>query len=792
MRIGGLASGMDIDELVKNLMNAERAPLNKLYQKKTTYEWQRDAYRSVNTKIKTFDTYIADNFILKSFTSKTATSSNSDLVSAIATGKASGTLTIEGVSQLATSARGLGSHIDANGSTKLSSLFESNNETMPKEIKLNAIDAQGKLVDPVTIKIDEDMTIDDFVKKINSSNAGVSAIFEGNRLSITAKNTGREINGNDAISTDENGSAIFAKLGLSDLVTEEGKNAIFKVNGIATERTSNSFSINGYNVTLKNTFNSAATINGKLTSAFTERKNAQTDFDIKKAQHEAAQGKHNTTLDDFIKNNLSPDQITNYTAHGELLSKLDEAMFDKLKVAISNSSTTEEVINQLTEDDGFTEDIKKQLASIKFEDLQPISIISESDFSAISAFSKLDQTYTKANKQALKELSDLVSTGVSFEEIANEINNLDFSKKDPLEGISNEKLKTALSKLGTDSLKSLQNVSKENLELMSQLADKELTLNTAKDDFDNANARLKNADASFKQLYKEQIYKGNEAEFESKYKEYWDGPESSTAPQVPEDTTTVPAVTLTSTTNVDEMITRIEEFVNTYNGLIKDLTAQTKETKYRDYPPLTNEQKEGMSESEIKLWEEKAKSGLLRNDALMREGLSNMRSLVYQSHPALKDSKYNSLYSIGITTTKNYNDGGTLEIDKDKLRKALEEDPDAVEKLFKNSDGKEKDIVEVQENGQTVKKEVDTRGFLYNLRSSMRTFELSIEKKAGRSTMTDSQYIIGKNLVDTDKRIDTWKLKLENIESRYWKQFTAMEQAINKANSQASIFSSGQ
>lgn len=34
-RIGGLASGMDIDSIVKKLMNAERAPLNKLYQKKT-------------------------------------------------------------------------------------------------------------------------------------------------------------------------------------------------------------------------------------------------------------------------------------------------------------------------------------------------------------------------------------------------------------------------------------------------------------------------------------------------------------------------------------------------------------------------------------------------------------------------------------------------------------------------------------------------------------------------------------------------------------------------------------
>ena len=54
-RIGGLASGMDIDSMVEKLMQAEKAPLNKLYQKKQTHEWQRDAYRDVNKKLNAFD-----------------------------------------------------------------------------------------------------------------------------------------------------------------------------------------------------------------------------------------------------------------------------------------------------------------------------------------------------------------------------------------------------------------------------------------------------------------------------------------------------------------------------------------------------------------------------------------------------------------------------------------------------------------------------------------------------------------------------------------------------------------
>jgi flagellar hook-associated protein 2 len=43
MRITGFTSGLDIDTLVKDLMKAKRAPLDKLTQQKTTLEWQRDS-----------------------------------------------------------------------------------------------------------------------------------------------------------------------------------------------------------------------------------------------------------------------------------------------------------------------------------------------------------------------------------------------------------------------------------------------------------------------------------------------------------------------------------------------------------------------------------------------------------------------------------------------------------------------------------------------------------------------------------------------------------------------------
>src|SRR5690606_33830443 len=142
------------------------------------------------------------------------------------------------------------------------------------------------------------------------------------------------------------------------------------------------------------------------------------------------------------------------------------------------------------------------------------------------------------------------------------------------------------------------------------------------------------------------------------------------------------SVNMTSSVNVEEIMTKVKEFVATYNGFITDLTAQTKQPKYRDYQPLTELQKKEMEAKDIENWETRAKSGLLRNDSIITNGLSSLRGLVYQTNHAVTNQKYNALYTIGIGTSKDYMSGGTLEIDETKLRKALEEDPDAVVQLL--------------------------------------------------------------------------------------------------------------
>ncbi|MGE7672173.1 flagellar filament capping protein FliD [Lysinibacillus sp. NPDC094403] len=734
-RIGGLASGMDIDALVNKLMTAERSPLNKLLQNKQRYEWQRDAYRDVNKKLKAFDTYIADNFVVKNLNSKTASSSNSDLVSAVATSKAGGTLSIEGVSQLAEAARITGGQINATGSTQMSKLASG-------PITLKA--PNGKEIE---IDITPDMTVNDFVEQVNKKNAGVTAVFENGRFSFTAKDTGKgkiEITGN------------VADMNISGQdMSKEGKNAIFQINGIATERSSNTFSFNGYNITLKSKFNESTTQIGFNEAAQENLTNAKTNLEdlynklATKYRVTFNIGDNYDTQFNAIMNEIETETTSRQAKVDSAKSALDTSRNVPSAAVQALSDDAKKFINSLSEKQkvalaakDFSKDSLEDLGLTQ-EQMDTFQALSKDDKAAIDALSKeeLTQTAGKVYDALSADTKKALLSSKSLAELKADTT-LSQADQDILAHLTEEDYK-AIKDVGTKT----GELALANTELADANSDK-ANLTGMKNTYDDAKNTVDNA------------------------------------AQPPADTVTTTPVKLTSTTNVDEMMDKIKEFVNTYNGLIKDFKDQTTQTKYRDYAPLTPEQKESMKENEIKLWEEKAKSGLLRSDSLLRNGLSKMRSLVYEPVPGLEDSKFNTLFSIGITTTKNYNDGGTLEIDEKKLRKALEEDPDAVANLFRNDSGKEKDVTK---DGKVV----DTRGYLANLRSSMKEFEVSIEQKAGRSSMTDSQYTLGKNLRDVDTRISTWQDKLKNVEARYWKQFTAMEQAINKANQQSSQLMKG-
>ncbi|WP_141604107.1 flagellar filament capping protein FliD [Terrilactibacillus laevilacticus] len=235
------------------------------------------------------------------------------------------------------------------------------------------------------------------------------------------------------------------------------------------------------------------------------------------------------------------------------------------------------------------------------------------------------------------------------------------------------------------------------------------------------------------------------------------------------------SVTITVNNDTDAVYDQIKSFVDKYNDTIQKINDKIGETKYRDYPPLTDAQKEQMKDSEITAWTDKAKSGTLSNDSLLSGVLNQMRVDLYSKVSGISDSDHDQLSEIGITTSSNYLDHGKLIIDDTKLKQALTDNPDAVMQLFTNK-------------GTT--DDYDSQGVAQRLDATINNAFKQIQQKAGTESSTTKQYLMGKSIDDMNDRITDMTNRLKDIETRYYNQFSAMETAIEQANQQSSALTS--
>lgn len=240
-----------------------------------------------------------------------------------------------------------------------------------------------------------------------------------------------------------------------------------------------------------------------------------------------------------------------------------------------------------------------------------------------------------------------------------------------------------------------------------------------------------------------------------------------------------PAVNVTLTKDVDGIYNTIKSFVDKYNELVETVNKKLDEKRYRDFAPLTDDQRKDMKEDQIKQWEDKAKSGLLRSDALLTGGLSKFRSSFSSAIEGLTAGSAKSLSEIGISSSivsgklisGNYLENGKIYLDDAKLKKAIAENPDQVMSLFTADDG--------------VKESAKGDGLAIRLYNQADALIRQITEKAGVMGSVDTKYTIGKTTRDINKRIDDMDRKLEALESRYYKQFTAMEQFVSRMNAQS-------
>jgi flagellar hook-associated protein 2 len=233
-----------------------------------------------------------------------------------------------------------------------------------------------------------------------------------------------------------------------------------------------------------------------------------------------------------------------------------------------------------------------------------------------------------------------------------------------------------------------------------------------------------------------------------------------------------PNSTITISRDLDTEVKNIKDFISKYNDMLDKLNKAIDEPVYSDYQPLTDDQRTAMTDNQIEQWETKAKSGLFHSDSILSGLVNNMRNHITSTVD--NGSKYNSLSSIGIESS-SYQDKGKLYVDENKLRAALQDDPDAVKNLFTQDSTGAKD-------GQ--------RGIIQRVYDDVTNSVKLLTDKAGKTgAAQNDQSYVGKLLSKLNTQIDDEQQRLTNKENQYYKQFTAMETAMSKYNSQSSWLS---
>lgn len=228
-------------------------------------------------------------------------------------------------------------------------------------------------------------------------------------------------------------------------------------------------------------------------------------------------------------------------------------------------------------------------------------------------------------------------------------------------------------------------------------------------------------------------------------------------------------ITFESKANVDSLLTNIKDMVNAYNEIVDLVNSLVSTKPDRDYAPLTDDQKEEMSEEQIEKWEKKAKEGILFGDDLLRNLSSDLRFVA-------GGSLMNQLEAIGISEVTGYQSNGKLTIDENKLKNALESEPDKVARLF--TDTKTGLMTNMKKVTDSYAKTWGTKGSLIARAGS----------EAAAMSLTDNElYTSMKDIDDIIKQLQT---RLKSEQDRYIAQFTRLETVIAQMNSQSSYLSS--
>lgn len=772
IRMAGMVSGLDTDSIIKELMSAQSLKKTKIEQKKTKTEWKQDKWSELNTKIyKLYTEQVSKMRLQKTYLTKKASSSDETFVTATANSNAvSGSHELT-VTQLANAQSVTGKKITATSKTKLTDL------NMAKGTVITVKNGTGDNEVVKTLEVADSTTIDDFVSTLKS--AGLNASFDENqgRFFISAKSSGADNAFSISTGTvDISSDYAKAKTELENVYTGSNSNLqkFYNDYASAVEKT----------LEKKKIYDNAATGSDEKVTAYDEWQAAEKERQklisnlgesVEKAKLEEIENDARKKVsEDYLKTlvpgNKEYDEIKesvekNYyelDSDGNLPAagqrKFTDSAKEAAKAAIKQEAT--DAINEAIKNGTFDANAQSKEEAIENKYNELIAAKGGED-AAIK--DKIENTtdgliasaITEAKKSAANEYAVSNETGIAAVEAEIEAN------KSKATDAKNDVIAKA-QEYGNVYYNMINSGGSGTTVTTGQLGGLGLT------DIDGYGLPAGN-----KEVDGVTISAASDVEYTLDGVKFNDTKNEFTVAGVTYNIKGYKAgqtATITVNNDVDAVYDSVKTFVKEYNKLVTEMAEAYYATSARGYEPLTTEEKESMTDDQIKLWEDKIKGSLLRRDDTLGSLMTAMRAAL-QTSVDINGKQY-SLASFGITTGTDYKERGLLHIygdtedsvyaDRDdKLKKALNEDPDLVMNVFTN-------IVD-------------------KLHSTMQDKMKATSLSSALTFYNDKQL---KNTIEDYKEdITAWTKKLKEMENKYYKQFSAMETALSKLNSQTNSLS---
>lgn len=733
MRLSGLMSGMDTESIISQLVESRKTKVDNTKKAQTKLEWKQDAWKSLNTKLKNLQSkYLSNMRFTTAYSKKVTKVSNPNAVSVI-TGEdaVNGVQSLE-IRKLAKTGYLTGASIKKEGGPKFTASSKLSELGVTGEGSINVSTKGGASVD---IKVNGDSTISDVLTQLK--NVGLNANFdEGNqRFFVSSKESGADAD--FSISAMDNGGlAALRALGLQEGTSKEGYEVL---NGI---------DLNTITDAEIKALNLSATMKEYITYAkyygTGDRDTAVANMqdlinkDIQsRTDSYLAQYKSLVDAKDAAQKKID-DINQKYADAGKTLKSIDQYAAD-LEAKNQEIASKEELLKQ--DNSPLLPDERKALEEKLVELKKEAAEI----------------TAEKADAETLKAQNDAITKADSDMD--------DIRKYVTISGNATDGF-TATAK--ADLEKEVENRYYEKARFAAQIVNDEKTIApdviTGNRPVSGGATKVNGQDA--------EIYL-NGAQFTSSTNTFKINGLTFTALN---ETAAGEQITVTTEQDTDGIYDMVKNFLKEYNAIINEMDKLYNADSAKGYEPLTTEEKDALSDTEVEEYEKKIKDALLRRDDNLNSVSSALKAVMSSGIEIGGRTMY--LSDFGIETL-----GYFEAADNERNAYHIAGDPDDA-----NSAGKDDVLKGMIANDPSTVISFFTK-LSQNLYDKMSEMSKSVDGYRSFGNFYDDK----KMKSDYDNyttKIKEQEQKLNDYEDKWYKKFAAMETALAKMQSSASAVTS--